>query len=426
MLIGRCPPYGEGATFWPLQEVLGQAGRDEAVLEGKSHEVFAAARRILVELAGERPVIVAFDDVQWAETTFLDFVEYLASRLGDARVLLLCLARPQLLERRPAWLISPAVGMALEPLSEGDSEELLEVLGVKAAVRPLIAGDRRRRTHGRAEPGTGTQAGRHRGRRIRHHRTEGGFRECGQSGVPLVGWHSGEKPGPNEKAGLYANVTTVTDDVADVAASWAVADSGGKAGVVIFTDSQYAIALYKARAMEAVIKKCGGCTVLSFEDSPISDSSTRMPQLTTSLLQRFGDKWTHSLAINDLYFDFMGPSLTAAGKKGDGNPKAVSAGDGSEAAYQRIRSKRFQAGTVPEPLNMQGWQVVDELNRAFNKLAWSGYMPKVHLVTADNVGKDGGPKNMFDPDNGYRDAVQADLGQVRPRAAARAGPRAAA
>jgi ribose transport system substrate-binding protein len=237
------------------------------------------------------------------------------------------------------------------------------------------------------------------------------FEGAAKAGVPLVGWHSGEKPGPNDKAGLYANVTTVTDDVADVAASWAVVDSGGKAGVVIFTDSQYAIAVYKARAMEAVIKKCGGCTVLSFEDSPISESSTRMPQLTTSLLQRFGDKWTHSLAINDLYFDFMGPSLTAAGKKGDGNPKAVSAGDGSEAAYQRIRSKRYQAGTVPEPLNMQGWQIVDELNRAFAKVAWSGYVPKVHLVTAENVGKDGGPKNVFDPDNGYRDQYKKVWGK---------------
>lgn len=229
------------------------------------------------------------------------------------------------------------------------------------------------------------------------------FEGAAKSGTPLVGWHSGEQPGPNEKAGLFANVTTTADDVSEAAALWAVADSGGKAGVVIFTDSQYAIALYKARAMEAVIKKCGGCTVLSFEDSPISESSTRMPTLTTSLLQRFGDKWTHSLAINDLYFDFMGPTLQAAGKKGDGAPKAVSAGDGSEAAYQRIRNKRFQAGTVPEPLNMQGWQIVDEMNRAFAKEKWSGYVPKVHLVTPENVGKDGGPKNLFDPDNGYRD-----------------------
>ena len=236
------------------------------------------------------------------------------------------------------------------------------------------------------------------------------FGSAASSGIPLVGWHSGEKPGPNAIAGLFANVTTVTDDFANVAASWAVANSDGKAGVVIFTDSQYAIALYKARAMEAVIKKCGGCTVLSFEDSPISESSTRMPQLTTSLLQRFGKKWTHSLAINDLYFDFMGASLSAAGIKGDGNPLAVSAGDGSEAAYERIRAKRYQAGTVPEPLNMQGWQIVDELNRAFAKDKWSGYVPKVHLVTAENVGKDGGPKNLYDPDNGYREQYKTIWG----------------
>jgi len=229
--------------------------------------------------------------------------------------------------------------------------------------------------------------------------------------IPVVGWHAGPESGPIASAGLFTNVTTDPLQVAWLSAAYAIDQSQGKAGVAIFTDSQYAIAVYKARAMEAVIKKCGGCTVLSFEDSPISESSTRMPQLTTALLQRFGDKWTHSLAINDLYFDFMGPSLTAAGKKGDGSPKAVSAGDGSEAAYQRVRSKRHQAGTVPEPLNMQGWQIVDELNRAFAKEKWSGYVPRVHLVTVGNVGKDGGPKNVFDPDNGYRDKYKAVWGK---------------
>ena len=86
--------------------------------------------------------------------------------------------------------------------------------------------------------------------------------------------------------------------------------------------------------------------------------------LTTALLQRYGDEWTHSLAINDIYFDFMGPALAAAGVAGDGAPKAVAAGDGSESAYQRIRAGQYQAVTVAEPLNLQGWQLVDELNRA--------------------------------------------------------------
>lgn len=237
------------------------------------------------------------------------------------------------------------------------------------------------------------------------------FGNAAKADIPLVGWNAGPKPGPDAAAGLFANVTVTADDISEAAALWAVADSDGKAGVVIFTDSQYSIAIYKAKAMEAVIKKCGGCTVLSFEDSPIADSATRMPGLTTSLLQRFGKKWTHSLAINDLYFDFWGSSLRAAGKKGDDMPRAVSAGDGSEAAYQRIRAKNFQSATVPGPLNMQGWQVIDEMNRAFTKVSWSGYVPLPHVVTTANVGGDGGEKNIFDPGNGYRDQYKKIWGR---------------
>jgi ribose transport system substrate-binding protein len=129
-----------------------------------------------------------------------------------------------------------------------------------------------------------------------------------------------------------------------------------------------------------------------------------MPTLTTALLQKYGASWTHALAINDIYFDFMGPSLAAAGIPGDGAPKAVAAGDGSESAYQRIRSGQYQAVTVAEPLNLQGWQLIDELNRAVSKAEWSGYTSPLHVVTKDNISFDGGDKNIFDPGNGYREA----------------------
>jgi ribose transport system substrate-binding protein len=138
----------------------------------------------------------------------------------------------------------------------------------------------------------------------------------------------------------------------------------------------------------------------------MTEASLRMPQLTTSLLQRFGDKWTYSLAVNDLYYDFMGPSLASAGKNGTDTPKNISAGDGSESAFQRIRMKQYQMATVPEPLHEQGWQLVDELNRAIAKQPWSGYVSGIHLVTADNIAFDGGPQNVFDPDNGYRNVYK--------------------
>ena len=176
---------------------------------------------------------------------------------------------------------------------------------------------------------------------------------------------------------------------------------------MIFGDSTYAMAIGKARMMEAQIKKCGGCTVLTLEDSPMAEASTRMPQLTTSLLQRFGDKWTYSLAINDLYYDFMGPSLSV-GRQGGRRTRRTT----SRPATARNRPssasapKQYQIATVPEPLHEQGWQLVDELNRAFAKQPWSGYVSGIHLVTADNIAFDGGPKNVFDPDNGYRDAYK--------------------
>jgi len=230
-----------------------------------------------------------------------------------------------------------------------------------------------------------------------------GLEDATKQGLTVVGWHAGPKPGPMDGAPVFANVTTDAMEVAKVAAMKAIADSNGTAGVVVFADSAYAIAIAKGRAMEAQIKKCAGCKVLAFEDTPLADTANRVPQLTTTLLQQFGAKWTHSLAINDLYYDSMGPSLSVAGLKGDSDPHNISAGDGSESAYQRIRKKEYQSATVPEPLNMQGWQLVDELNRAFAHEKWSGYVPGVHLVTAANIGYDGGPKNIFDPDNNYRD-----------------------
>jgi ribose transport system substrate-binding protein len=173
---------------------------------------------------------------------------------------------------------------------------------------------------------------------------------------------------------------------------------------VVFTDSTYAIAVAKSDAMAKVIQACGGCKVLDVEDTPLAEASTRMPQLTTSLLQRFGPDWTYSLSINDLTFDFMSSSLASAGIATDGYPRNVSAGDGSEAAFERIRSQFYQSGTVAEPLRLHGWQAADELNRAFAGAPPSGFVAPVHLVTTANIGADGGPKNAYDPDNGYRDA----------------------
>jgi ribose transport system substrate-binding protein len=231
-------------------------------------------------------------------------------------------------------------------------------------------------------------------------------------GIKIVGWHAGPAVGAVEGIPqVFYNVSTDPLEVAKAAGLYAVVDGGGKANVVLFTDSIYAIATAKTNASKAAIEGCAGCKVLSVEDTPIGDLANRMGQLTTSLLSKYGAEWTHSIAVNDLYYDFSAPSLISAGiDPAEGAPRQISAGDGSVPAFQRIRDKQYQIATVAEPLNLQGWQLIDELNRAFAGEAASGYVPPVHLFTSANVDQDGGDRNIFDPGNGYKDRYKAIWG----------------
>jgi len=223
--------------------------------------------------------------------------------------------------------------------------------------------------------------------------------------IPIVGWHVAAKAGPVAGTPVAMNVSTDPLDVARVTALAAIVQSGGHAGVVIFTDTNFELPKAKADAMAAVVRACGGCTLLDVQDVAISRNAELMPGATRALLARFGKRWTHALAINDIYFDYAAPVLTQAGLPNNGL-SMLSAGDGSESAFLRIRAGTFQTATVAEPLNLHGWQLVDEMNRLFAGEPVTGYVYPVHLVTAGNIGADGGDRLHFDPANGYRDAYR--------------------
>jgi class 3 adenylate cyclase/tetratricopeptide (TPR) repeat protein len=130
VVSGRCLPYGEGITYWPLHEVLEQL--DQELELGTPDETAWAARKLFEQVAGERPLVVVLDDVHWAEPTFLDLIEHVADLSRDAPILLVCLSRPELLDTRPAWGGGKlnATAILLEPLGFDDVRTLIANVGV--------------------------------------------------------------------------------------------------------------------------------------------------------------------------------------------------------------------------------------------------------------------------------------------------------
>jgi ribose transport system substrate-binding protein len=216
--------------------------------------------------------------------------------------------------------------------------------------------------------------------------------------IPVVGWHAGVRPGPDARERLFANVTTDPDAVARLAARYVIADSGGTAGAIIFTDSEFAIARRKARVMRAELRSCRRCAVLQTVDMPIASAQVNMPTAVTSFVQHYGARFRYLLAINGAYIAGARSGLVGAGRHPSDPPFGVAAGDGDESEFQRIRSTDYQRASIAEPLYLQGWQLVDELNRARAGQPASGYVAPPRLVTRANVPEGG----VFDPPSGYR------------------------
>ena len=160
VLTGRCLAYGDGITYWPLAELLRAFGGDAAVAEtvrddpdaelvverlrtlaaggdGPAEELFWAARRLFEALGRRRPLVVVLEDIHWAEATLLDLVEHVSRWSQGAPILLLCVARPELLEERPRW---EGTIVRLAPLSADEASELLEALDASGVLSPELRG----------------------------------------------------------------------------------------------------------------------------------------------------------------------------------------------------------------------------------------------------------------------------------------------
>ncbi|HND84795.1 MAG TPA: substrate-binding domain-containing protein [Pseudobdellovibrionaceae bacterium] len=197
-----------------------------------------------------------------------------------------------------------------------------------------------------------------------------------------VGWHSGTEPGPQK--GLAANISTSAIEVARLAAQQVQEFSNRTPrGVVILTDNQFDVAKKKTAEMKRILQRIPQTTVLTVENIPISSAHNLIPTLVRSLNQKYGTRWTHTLAINDVYFDHMNIPLMSAKRPDIIN---IAAGDGSRTAINRIKSGiSQQAASVAEPLIHQGWQIADEIYLALKKKPWSKNFTSPIVVTKKNL-----------------------------------------
>ena len=219
-------------------------------------------------------------------------------------------------------------------------------------------------------------------------------------GIKFVGLHAAGLPGPQPDLNLFVNIQEDPVEIGKAEADWAIADSNGTAKVVILTHNEYAIAEVKSMATKAEIEKCGGCKVLEYVNSPASEAAQRQPQLTTSWVQRFGLPF-YGTSVGDNDWDFAVPVLRSGGVPTD-QVKLIGA-DGNRSAYDRIRKgDQYQTVTVSEPIELQAWQAIDELNRAFHGDKPSGFVQPPFLVTKDNIKSEGGDQNTFIPSNDYK------------------------
>ena len=170
ILRGRCLSYGEGITYWPvitivkqLLEMSGGSGAAELLTRDgnvasairtllgeqgaatSSIEIAWAIRKLLERAADSHPLVVVFDDVHWGEPTLFDLIEHIGDLSRGAPIFVLCLGRPELLDRRPGWGGGKlnATTVLLEPLNAGETEALIDELlpsedGVDAELRARI------------------------------------------------------------------------------------------------------------------------------------------------------------------------------------------------------------------------------------------------------------------------------------------------
>jgi ribose transport system substrate-binding protein len=221
-------------------------------------------------------------------------------------------------------------------------------------------------------------------------------KQATEQGITVIGIHAAGTPGPHPESYLFSNMTSDPQEIGGAEADYIIADSGGTAKAIILYDSAFEIARMKAEAMKEEFAKCKGCQLLEYVASPIAEMTSRMPQECSNWAAKYGKDW-YVMTIYDGYYDFCVPALETAGY-GPQDVKLVGS-DGTQAAYDRIRSDKFQVATVPEPAQQLALMAVDDAIRAAAGEPPANWTQPVFLHVKANIDTEGGDQDQFYPSN---------------------------
>jgi ribose transport system substrate-binding protein len=204
-----------------------------------------------------------------------------------------------------------------------------------------------------------------------------GLKRAKAAGIPVI---SGFNPQSTQDSGVHAFVTPDHTAQGKAMADWIIADSGGKAKVVLVREDAFPEIKERQDAVAAELGKCSGCEIVATPQSELASLSNRFPGVITSTLQAHPDA-EYIVTPYDAASIFAGQAIRTAGKSGQ---VKITGFEGDPSAIDAI-AKGDQAATIADPTHFMGWQIVNETVRALAGQKPTNILNKWRLFTKDNI-----------------------------------------
>jgi ribose transport system substrate-binding protein len=219
-----------------------------------------------------------------------------------------------------------------------------------------------------------------------------GLQRAKAAGIPVI---SGFNPPSTQESGVYAFVTPDHTKQGTAMADWIIADSGGKAKVILVREDAFPEIKERQDGVAAELAKCTGCEIVATPQSELASLSNRFPGVVTSTLQAHADA-QYIVTPYDAASIFAGQAIRTAGKSGQ---VKIIGFEGDPSAIGAIK-KGEQAATIADPTHFMGWQIVNEAVRAMAGEKPSNLLNAWRLFTKENIGEV--TSDVYETDYDYR------------------------